>query len=114
MSIVFCDIVNYCVFFVKQKTSYEMRISDWSSDVCSSDLAKDDFRIAPLQGFHYWHCKHLCNADRQAQRNLAYDSSAFSCTNILHTFDLLQHTTGSTIKLHAFIGGSHSARTAAQ
>src|SRR3546814_16253073 len=25
-------------FFVKQKTSYEMRISDWSSDVCSSDL----------------------------------------------------------------------------
>src|SRR3546814_19354339 len=27
-----------CVFF-KQKTAYEMRISDWSSDVCSSDLA---------------------------------------------------------------------------
>src|SRR3546814_4372902 len=28
----------YC-FFCKQKTAYEMRISDWSSDVCSSDLA---------------------------------------------------------------------------
>src|SRR3546814_7653257 len=28
-----------CVFFFKQKTAYEMRISDWSSDVCSSDLA---------------------------------------------------------------------------
>src|SRR3546814_4934924 len=27
-----------CVFFCKQKTAYEMRISDWSSDVCSSDL----------------------------------------------------------------------------
>src|SRR3546814_1736240 len=27
-----------CFFFFKQKTSYEMRISDWSSDVCSSDL----------------------------------------------------------------------------
>src|SRR3546814_3068132 len=27
------------VFFFKQKTSYEVRISDWSSDVCSSDLA---------------------------------------------------------------------------
>src|SRR3546814_1204470 len=26
------------VFFVKQKTAYELRISDWSSDVCSSDL----------------------------------------------------------------------------
>src|SRR3546814_7777238 len=28
------------VFFFKQKTAYEMRISDWSSDVCSSDLIK--------------------------------------------------------------------------
>src|SRR3546814_6463613 len=28
-----------CVCFFKQKTAYEMRISDWSSDVCSSDLA---------------------------------------------------------------------------
>src|SRR3546814_9442060 len=28
----------WCVFFFKQKTAYEMRISDWSSDVCSSDL----------------------------------------------------------------------------
>src|SRR3546814_2962504 len=31
--------VSYgCFFFFKQKTAYEMRISDWSSDVCSSDL----------------------------------------------------------------------------
>src|SRR3546814_3101190 len=34
--------VYFCLFFVffffKQKTAYEMRISDWSSDVCSSDL----------------------------------------------------------------------------
>src|SRR3546814_4725131 len=29
-------------FFFKQKTAYEMRISDWSSDVCSSDLAGAD------------------------------------------------------------------------
>src|SRR3546814_1799090 len=28
------------VFFFKQKTAYEMRISDWSSDVCSSDLCR--------------------------------------------------------------------------
>src|SRR3546814_10177276 len=28
----------YVIFFFKQKTAYEMRISDWSSDVCSSDL----------------------------------------------------------------------------
>src|SRR3546814_4427574 len=31
----------WCVFFFfKQKTAYEMRISDWSSDVCSSDLQR--------------------------------------------------------------------------
>src|SRR3546814_8170521 len=33
--------VYFCVFFFKQKTAYEMRISDWSSDVCSSDLMAD-------------------------------------------------------------------------
>src|SRR3546814_20965404 len=34
-----CDITCNCfLFFFKQKTAYEMRISDWSSDVCSSDL----------------------------------------------------------------------------
>src|SRR3546814_3017693 len=33
-----CDCGFNCVFFFKQKTAYELRISDWSSDVCSSDL----------------------------------------------------------------------------
>src|SRR3546814_18794850 len=31
---------NLLMFFFKQKTAYEMRISDWSSDVCSSDLRR--------------------------------------------------------------------------
>src|SRR3546814_3190863 len=33
-----CLVCLFCFFFFKQKTAYEMRISDWSSDVCSSDL----------------------------------------------------------------------------
>src|SRR3546814_10003319 len=35
-------VICFCVmfFFFKQKTAYEMRISDWSSDVCSSDLLR--------------------------------------------------------------------------
>src|SRR3546814_18105597 len=41
------------LFFFKQKTAYEMRISDWSSDVCSSDLAlrtrKIDVLILPSE-----------------------------------------------------------------
>src|SRR3546814_3598416 len=36
-------------FFFKQKTAYEMRISDWSSDVCSSDLHTPDGE-APIRG----------------------------------------------------------------
>src|SRR3546814_6729573 len=33
-----CFYLLFFFFFFKQKTAYEMRISDWSSDVCSSDL----------------------------------------------------------------------------
>src|SRR3546814_1691951 len=38
------------LLFFKQKTAYEMRISDWSSDVCSSDLLPDD----PVIGLGRW------------------------------------------------------------
>src|SRR3546814_12035774 len=40
MHSIYCT--HYFFFFFKQKTAYEMRISDWSSDVCSSDLRRDD------------------------------------------------------------------------
>src|SRR3546814_2620151 len=35
---VLCDVIFLYFFFFKQETAYEMRISDWSSYVCSSDL----------------------------------------------------------------------------
>src|SRR3546814_11496286 len=40
-----CSSVFVIFFFFKQKTAYDMRISDWSSDVCSSDL-HDRLRLA--------------------------------------------------------------------
>src|SRR3546814_10719001 len=43
--------VLFCFFFFKQKTAYEMRISDWSSDVCSSDLARASGSDDRLFGF---------------------------------------------------------------
>src|SRR3546814_7551461 len=49
---VFC--IVFFFFFFKQKTAYEMRISDWSSDVCSSDL--DGESPAP--------CIQSCEVDR--------------------------------------------------
>src|SRR3546814_4654946 len=41
-----------CFFFFKQKTAYEMRISDWSSDVCSSDLHLGGRRLLALCFLH--------------------------------------------------------------
>src|SRR3546814_10183087 len=41
-------VLELCVFFFKQKTAYEMRISDWSSDVCSSDLGRHRASAAAL------------------------------------------------------------------
>src|SRR3546814_9737969 len=39
-----CVYFSFFFFFFKQKTAYEMRISDWSSDVCSSDLLQRFYR----------------------------------------------------------------------
>src|SRR3546814_7805243 len=40
-------LVCECCFFFKQKTAYEMRISDLSSDVCSSDLVRVEGEVGP-------------------------------------------------------------------
>src|SRR3546814_8676687 len=46
MILLFAMIDFFCsFFFFKQKTAYEMRISDWSSDVCSSDLLIEDGNV---------------------------------------------------------------------
>src|SRR3546814_5614882 len=44
------SVLTLLFFFFKQKTAYEMRISDWSSDVCSSDLP---YRAHPLKAAAY-------------------------------------------------------------
>src|SRR3546814_2451085 len=56
------------LYFIKQKTAYEMRISDWSSDVCSSDLigAGNFFDAAPFVFEH----QHVVDANRLRQRDL--------------------------------------------
>src|SRR3546814_5904703 len=45
----FIHLVCFFCFF-KQKTAYEMRISDWSSDVCSSDLARQALSMGRTGG----------------------------------------------------------------
>src|SRR3546814_2948814 len=59
-------LLGYCYFFFfKQKTAYELRISDWSSDVCSSDLFGDAQNVIRLTK------PHAARAE-QAQRQLGF------------------------------------------
>src|SRR3546814_2045020 len=57
-------------FFFKQKTAYEMRISDWSSDVCSSDLAS---LVVAADGEE--HCVGLALAHRVSALVVAHDAA---------------------------------------
>src|SRR3546814_4315629 len=63
--LVWCECFSIVFLFFKQKTAYEMRISDWSSDVCSSDLGGDDVKSSwPLRaGLHTCY-----NGDYSGQR----------------------------------------------
>src|SRR3546814_7165156 len=62
MWLCFCIIL---FFFFKQKTAYEMRISDWSSDVCSSDLHIEPKNMTVL-------CTYQCTA---ACKQCCFESS---------------------------------------
>src|SRR3546814_1893811 len=59
------------MFFFKQKTAYEMRISDWSSDVCSSDLRARNRRFAGPIGQSGNYQLHLFRGDRRRSSTLS-------------------------------------------
>src|SRR3546814_9805502 len=71
----------YCFFFFKQKTAYEMRISDWSADVCSSDL-RDRRRIE----------RHLSDARLPPGKTL--DSFAFDAVPMVSRAQVTAITSG--------------------
>src|SRR3546814_7289753 len=62
--------VGNVFFFVKQKTAYEMRISDWSSDVCSSDLSAQTGEAAGVGGpQHRGRCRWWLHRHRGRHRD---------------------------------------------
>src|SRR3546814_5986116 len=63
----------FVFFFFKQKTAYEMRISDWSSDVCSSDL----------HGQHRLRYRRRCRAPREDRAVECARRQITSCRNSL-------------------------------
>src|SRR3546814_3608170 len=101
-------------FFFKQKTAYEMRISDWSSDVCSSDLRQPERPAKravcealdrPAVDRREQHCRNQhdeqrerypCHADRaedeeRDQRNEGADHEDLAMGEIDHADDAVDH-----------------------
>src|SRR3546814_14393588 len=75
----------YCFFFFKQKTAYEMRISDWSSDVCSSDLDR------------YWLPIQELDSRLPAALQLRLFGRAIGLMKHVTTWLLNNHWTGRTV-----------------
>src|SRR3546814_1024402 len=65
-------VVEFFVFF-KQKTAYEMRISDWSSDVCSSDLSSDLLGRGEFGAFGRLSGREACRPRAVAQEPAHHD-----------------------------------------
>src|SRR3546814_5972457 len=82
------------MFFVKQMTEYEMRISDWSSDVCSSDLLGQHVRLAgPREALDadepVWRTEDQIGGRQLAWLQRAASHSAFGCLSIQDWCDLV-------------------------
>src|SRR3546814_8173903 len=60
----------YVFFFFKQNTAYEMRISDWSSDVCSSDLADSSRPSLPPIRAAASHFRGISRSPRSEERRV--------------------------------------------
>src|SRR3546814_8646011 len=63
LCLAFCRVIFRGFFFFKQKTAYEMRISDWSSDVCSSDLSCGNQPMRPAKYFSVPHLRRVSIVD---------------------------------------------------
>src|SRR3546814_5337326 len=84
-------------FFFKQKTAYEMRISDWSSDVCSSDLpGKEEFHET-LRYFRH----------RIDETGVELRLSTRATPELLSGFDQVVLATGVTPRRIDFPGHDH-------
>src|SRR3546814_19303904 len=110
-------IYYFCFFFYKQKTAYEMRISDWSSDVCSSDLAWKNTESPMTEniGRAYKIKQYFYDAER-GERNTevrSYDDLAThnpkSNFNAQMVDGILRNLERQPRRTHAFIAGASLA-----
>src|SRR3546814_8279047 len=92
-------------FFFKQKTAYEMRISDWSSDVCSSDLREPRGNPADFTGDQF------IAEDRDDARQRAHPAQAFAARSFAAPAHRLGPGEGADDRGERF--GQHNAGRAA-
>src|SRR3546814_5472267 len=88
-------------FFFKQKTAYEMRISDWSSDVCSSDLHQIAYGPIDDEAANFFgHCR---GAHQAADKRLAQVAAAIydnDVARLRHHERLVYHQVIARTHLH--------------
>src|SRR3546814_13425333 len=104
-----------CIFLFKQKTAYEMRISDWSSDVCSSDLPGDvDFGRGLGEGEVAGAETHFEIALEERAHELGQGALEVGEAGVLvdqQAFDLVEHrdrksvVSGKSVSVRVALGG---------
>ena len=101
---------NIIFFFFKQKTAYEMCDSDWSSDVCSSDLALADHRLGDASEQRLADWRPVANADDDGVAVIFVGRSAdrlrgIACRRANRPRDTgrLERTAGSTLDAVALL-----------
>src|SRR3546814_15115597 len=121
LSVHACVEVCLCMFFfLKQKTAYEMRISDWSSDVCSSDL-RARHEAAERIGLVIGERLALGEAESLVQRDRGFESPARSgfqaealeAVGLRGIDDMIEHMRGDALPQEGF-GGAHRLDLAMQ
>src|SRR3546814_19527522 len=108
------SVLCLCLCFVKQKTAYEMRISDWSSDVCSSDLKYRPFpnMTAPVLAWLPTRRKARLVDVRQLADGIGY-TGKIGCTELRGTrqAERLVHRCGHRHRhLGRMRGGNHQGK----
>src|SRR3546814_1958498 len=101
--------LSLVIFFCKQKTAYEMRISDWSSDVCSSDLEaqarRRGFDAAPGAGQQVVAQFGLEQLDLPAERRLRQAQHLGGTGQAAHFADRKSGVQGKSVSVRVDYGG---------
>src|SRR3546814_7771072 len=94
---------SFLFFFFKQNTAYEMRISDWSSDVCSSDLLMHDGRAQTIDAAIMLHGGEALVSKQKYQSLSAQEKEKL--IKFLESLDRKSVVSGKSVSVRVDIGG---------